>query len=162
MIFTAEDLRYLVIRETLFYLNEWSASRENLLVGTAAQEYGLGGWHQGKRIGLYRITPARHQAVWDKYLIHHPQMASEIRGLAGQHSFLKNPHGELATNLKYATAIAWMIYRRSEQTLPDSNDIKGLGEYWLRHFHPKYTGSPDDFVASYRLLVEDRLQASAA
>ena len=161
MIFTTEDLRYLVIRETLCYLNEWTAAKENLLVGTAAQESGLGGWHQGKRVGLYRITPARHQAVWDKYLIHHPHMASEIRGLAGQHSFLKDPHAELITNLKYATAIAWMIYRRSEQALPEAHDIKGLGAYWLRHFHPKYPGSPDDFVTSYALLVEDRPQAAA-
>ncbi|WP_438951344.1 hypothetical protein [Porticoccus sp.] len=161
MILTAEDLRYLVIKETLCYLNEWTLAKENLLVGTAAQESGVGGWHQGKRVGLYRITPARHQAVWDKYLIHHAHIASEIRGLAGQHSFLKDPHAELITNLKYATAIAWMIYRQAEQPLPDAGDIRGLGANWLRYFHPRYSGSKDDFVASYTLLVEDRPKAAA-
>jgi len=43
MIFTAGDLRHLVIRETLHYLNEWSQAAENLLLGTAAHESGLGG-----------------------------------------------------------------------------------------------------------------------
>lgn len=42
MIFTADDLRHLVIRDTLNYLDDWSLAAENLLLGTAAQESGLG------------------------------------------------------------------------------------------------------------------------
>jgi hypothetical protein len=39
-------------------------------------------------------------------------MASLVRGLASQHDFLSQPHAELATNLSYATAIAWFMYTR--------------------------------------------------
>jgi len=161
MIFTANDLRHLVIRDTLKYLNDWSMAAENLLLGTAAQESGLGGWHEGRRVGLYHITPAMHRAVWDKYLINNPPLASEIRGMAGQHSFLKSPHGELITNLKYATAIAWMVYRRSGQKLPAANNLVELGKFWHRHFHPKAQGTVADFVSNYRLLVRDRDQVAA-
>ena len=63
MIFTANDLRHLVIRDTLNYLNDWSMAAENLLLGTAAQESGLGGWHEGRRVGLYHITPAMLQWI---------------------------------------------------------------------------------------------------
>jgi hypothetical protein len=161
MIFTADDLRHLVIRDTLHYLKDWSLAAENLLLGTAAQESGLGGWHKGRRVGLYHITPAMHRAVWDKYLINNPALASEIRGIAGQHSFLRAPHGELITNLKYATAIAWMIYRRSNQLLPDANNPVELGKFWHRHFHPKAKGTVSDFVSSYQLWVRDKKMAAA-
>ncbi|MDP1519451.1 hypothetical protein [Porticoccus litoralis] len=161
MIFTAGDLRHLVIRETLNYLNDWSQAAENLLLGTAAHESGLGGWHEGRRVGLYRITPSMHRTVWDNYLIQHPELASDIRGIAGQHSFLKDPHGELATNLKYATAIAWMIYRRAEQALPDPANIGALGTYWHRHFRSRPEGSAKDFVTSYQLLIRDETLAAA-
>ncbi|MEZ5528576.1 MAG: hypothetical protein R3E57_01315 [Porticoccaceae bacterium] len=155
MIFTAGDLRHLVIRETLRYLNEWSMAAENLLMGTAAHESGLGGWHEGRRVGLYRITPTMHRAVWDKYLVNHPELASDIRGMAGQHSFLRDPHGELVTNLKYATAIAWVIYRRVTQPLPEPTHISALGGYWHRHFRSKPEGTVRDFITSYQLLIRD-------
>lgn len=161
MIFTAGDLRYLVIRETLHYLNEWSQAAENLLLGTAAHESGLGGWHEGRRVGLYRITPTMHRTVWDKYLVHHPQLASDIRGMAGQHTFLKDPHGELVTNLKYATAIAWMIYRRAEQPLPSPANISALGSFWSRHFRSRSGGKVQEFITSYQLLIRDETAAAA-
>ncbi|WP_461517850.1 hypothetical protein [Porticoccus sp.] len=161
MIFTAGDLRHLVIRETLNYLNEWSMAAENLLMGTAAHESGLGGWHEGRRVGLFHITPIMHRAVWDKYLIHHPELASDIRGIAGQHSFLKDPHGELVTNLKYATAIAWMIYRRAEQPLPNPANLSALATYWHRHFRPRVEGTVRDFITSYQLLIRDEKLVAA-
>lgn len=162
MIFTADDLRHLVIRDTLHYLNDWSLAAENLLLGTAAQESGLGGgWNKGRRVGLYHITPAMHRAVWDKYLINNPQLASDVRGIAGQHSFLRAPHGELVTNLKYATAIAWMIYRRSNQKLSEANNLVELGKFWHRYFHPKSEGTVADFVKNYQLLVQENEMAVA-
>lgn len=161
MIFTADDLRHLVIRDTLNYLNDWSLSAENLLLGTAAQETGLGGWHRGRRVGLYHITPAMHRAVWDKYLVHYPNLASEVRGMAGQNSFLRAPHGELITNLKYATAIAWMVYRRSGQELPNAHDPVELGKFWHRYFHPKAKGTVADFVSSYGLFIQETEMAVA-
>lgn len=161
MIFTADDLRHLVIRDTLHALNDWSLAAENLLLGTAAQESGLGGWSKGSRIGIYRITPTMHRAIWDKYLILNPPLASEVRGMAGQHSFLKSPHNELATNLKYATAIAWMVYRRSNQKLPDAHNLPDLGKFWLRHFHPKAKATVSDFVRSYRLLIQENTRVAA-
>lgn len=155
MILTADDLRQWAIRDTLKYLDDYSLSAENLLVGTAAQESGLGiCLHEGKRWGIYHLTTTAHKAVWDKYLIHNPELASRIRGMAGQRSFLKDPNAELITNLKYTTAIAWMVYRRCEQPLPEAEDVAGLAKYWHRHFHPKPTGTEQQFIRNYRELVE--------
>ena len=143
------DLRR-VIRTALKQLGDWSPAAENLLLGTALQESGHNArLREGRRLGIYRISPAAHRAVWDKYLVGDPELASRVRGLAGQHGFLCDPHGELATNLKYATAIAWMIYRRHGHDLPDAEDIAGLARHWHRHFHSRPSGSAEDFVSSY-------------
>ena len=153
MIFNADDLRYLVIRDTLKYLGEWSQSAENLLVGTAIQESGLGfSLKQNRRLGIFHISANAHRAAWDHHLVHHPELASQVRGLAGQHAFIDDPHGELLTNLKYATAIAWCIYRKAGQPLPEADDIEGLGLFWKQHFHSSSSGSASDFVRNYKDL----------
>ncbi len=156
MLFTADELRHWVIEDTLRYLDDYSPAAENLLLGTAAQESGLGiSLHDRRKLGIYHLTAALHKSIWDNYLVHNPELASRIRGIAGQHSFLHNPHGELISNLKYATAIAWMVYKRSEQPLPKADDIFALATFWHRHFHPRPVASAAQFVLNYRELVEN-------
>lgn len=151
-----EELRTFVIRPTLKQLGEWTQAAENLLLGTAAQESGLG-FHlqeQGRGgLGIYQITPAQHISVWDTYLVSDPDLASEVRGLASQHEFLANPHMELATNLSYATAIAWMLYRRANKPLPDEDDAFGMAVLWAHCFHYPAPASVEDFMENYRKLV---------
>lgn len=163
----AKELRTLVIRPTLDQLgvpDEQVEIVENLLLGTAAQESGLG-FHlkldRSQGLGIYRISPRTHLNIWDKYLINEPDLASAIRGLASQHEFLSKPHAELATNLCYATAIAWMIYRRAGKTLPNANDIQALGEYWARYYHHRPKTSANDFVRSYKRFVGESNKKAA-
>ena len=163
----AKELRTLVVRPTLEQLGVTSERIhvvENLLLGTAAQESGLG-FHlkldgtQG--LGIYRISPRTHLNIWDKYLINDSELASSVRGLASQHEFLINPHTELATNLRYATAIAWMIYRRAKKKLPAANDIQGLGQYWARYYHHKPKATAEEFVRHYKeYLSSDNRKAA--
>ncbi|MCW8196484.1 hypothetical protein F6455_16945 [Proteobacteria bacterium 005FR1] len=152
----AEELRSFVIKPTLEYLGEHGErahAAENLLLGTAAQESQLGFHLRLKRtrgLGIYQITPQIHINIWDRYLIDYPDLASSIRGLASQHEFLAHPHAELATNLSYATAIAWMVYRRTNRTLPEADDVLGLGKIWHRHFPHRSAETAEDFAATYR------------
>ncbi|GIX30508.1 MAG: hypothetical protein KatS3mg124_0980 [Porticoccaceae bacterium] len=162
MIFSSEDLRVYVVRDTLRYLDDWTRSAENLLVGTAIQESGLGfSLREGHRYGLYHLSPAEHRAVWDHYLVADPELASRVRGLAGQRSFVENPHRELVTNLRYATAIAWCIYRRAGAPLPPPEDLEGLALYWHRHFRRRPSGTPAQFVRNYRELARPRTAGAA-
>ncbi|MFZ5653313.1 MAG: hypothetical protein ACOY42_02780 [Pseudomonadota bacterium] len=142
------DLRQ-VIRATLRQIGDWSPAAENLLLGTALAESGDDArLRRGRRLGIYRISPAMHRMIWDRYLVDHPDLASRVRGLAGQHGFLRDPHGELATNLKYATAIAWMRYRQQRVPLPDAADIAALAGCWQRGF--RRGGAVEDFVRRWR------------
>lgn len=110
---SAKELREMVIRPTLNYLDKYSQAAENLLVAIA--QINTEQAHQQdpmntKAYGLFQIDVPTHQRVWDKYLAFEPDLASKIRGLASQREFLNNPHIELATNLSYATAIAWAVH----------------------------------------------------
>ncbi len=123
-----------VIAHALKSLGEYSEAGVRLLELTAS----LQAEHYAAKpqcgLGLYRIEPRTHLKIWDGYLAFKPDLASTIRGLASQKAFLKNPHLELATNLGYASAIAWVIYQRSEFTLPDADDQQALIACWARCF----------------------------
>ncbi|GAB3101213.1 hypothetical protein G8770_16085 [Aestuariicella hydrocarbonica] len=161
----AEELRTFVIRPTLKHLGHHSDAAEELLLGTAAKESGLG-FHladdQNKGMGIFRIRPLTHRRIWDKFLIHNPPLASTIRGLASQHAFLDHPHAELATNLRYTTAIAWLIYYRHQKPLPEAADIEGLAQFWWRHYQRRTGGSTQEFIQHYHQFVRGKKQATAA
>lgn len=115
----ASELCRYVIRPTLIYLGRHCATAESLLLGIAASQSALGSaLHDRRGHGLYRIAEHRHQALWDHYLALDPERASLVRGLASQHAFLSGPHLELTVNLRYATAIAWLLVEEQNPTLP--------------------------------------------
>jgi hypothetical protein len=136
----AKELRLNVIRPTLRYLDMWSNANENLLLGTAAVESSLG-FHlkaeQHQYLGIYQISPKKHKLIWDHYLFSLPKMASLVRGLASQREFIANPHKELATNLSYATSVAWSIYHSCGISIKDdyTHDVQYLAKIWHKNFN---------------------------
>lgn len=148
----ANELSQYVIRPTLIYLDRHSASAEALLLGVAASESSLGAaLHDRRGHGLYRIGETRHQTLWDDYLARDPELASLIRGLASQHAFLGGPHLELTVNLRYATAIAWMLIEEQATPLPAPDDLLGLARIWRQTFHPQ--GRLRDFTQAWHCWV---------
>jgi hypothetical protein len=107
------ELREMVIKPTLIALDKHSQAAENLLMAIALiKQKNISRLEatNGKAYGIFQIDVPSHQRIWDKYLAFNPELASKIRGLASQREFLKHPHLELATNLSYATAIAWALH----------------------------------------------------
>jgi len=149
MSIAATDLILHAIRPTLEYLDMYSPAAEQLLLGTAAQESGLDPFcHSSRGIGIYQITPLQHRSIWDGYLAFIPDLASKVRGLASQRLFLQKPDQELAVNLSYSTAIAWIIYLQSELQLPAADDAEGLSLYWGLNFcgPPRDSGAQQNFA----------------
>ncbi|MGK8435957.1 hypothetical protein ACRS3X_01085 [Ectopseudomonas hydrolytica] len=146
------DLSQHVIRPTLLYLQRHTPTAEALLLGTAACQTALGsalGDPNGH--GLYRISEQSHLALWDRHLARDPELASRVRGLASQHAFLEAPHLELTVNLRYATAIAWLLVEAEELELPAADDLLGLGRIWCRVFQPQ--GRLGDFLEAWQRCV---------
>ncbi len=151
----ANELCQHVIRPTLLYLGRHSAPAEALLLGAAASQSALGSAlddQQGH--GLYRISELRHQLLWDQYLARDPDLASLVRGLASQHAFLGAPHLELIVNLRYATAIAWLMIEVEHPQLPAADDLHGLARIWRRVFQPN--GHLRDFLRAWRHCVPEQ------
>ncbi|MEH6448823.1 MAG: hypothetical protein V7765_09150 [Oleispira sp.] len=119
-----KELREMVIRPTLIALDKYSLAAENLLMAIAlVKQENMNRLEatSGKAYGIFQIDVPSHQRVWDKYLAFNPELASKIRGLASQREFLNQPHLELATNLSYATAIAWALHLAYPQAKKSSS-----------------------------------------
>ena len=149
----ASELCRYVIRPTLIYLGRHSATAESLLLGIAASQSSLGSaLHDRRGHGLYRIAEPRHRALWDHYLALDPERASLVRGLASQHAFLSSPHLELTVNLRYATAIAWLLVEEQNTPLPEAaDDLMGMARIWRQTFHPQ--GRPRDSTFAWQTCV---------
>ena len=127
----------------------------NLLLATAAAESGLS-FHlheESKGYGIYDISKLEHLSVWDDFLAFNEDLASLVRGFASQHHFLADPNMELATNLNYATAIAWCLYKKAEinpeELLQNLNAYK-MADLWYRYFPGvKDDQSKGSFVNTY-------------
>jgi hypothetical protein len=153
------DLSQHVIRPTLLYLQRHSATAEALLLGAAACQSALGSaldTPQGH--GLYRISEQRHQRLWDRHLAFDPDLASRVRGLASQHAFLEAPHLELTVNLRYTTAIAWLLIEAEQLQLPAADDLLGMGRIWRRVFQPH--GRQRDFLEAWQRCIAQTSQAA--
>jgi hypothetical protein len=126
MYVTADHLKEQVIQPTLKYLDAWTLSTEEFLLSTALENPEVGLFSTRKDgLGIFNITSGQHRDIWDNYLAFNPDLASRIRGLASQRAFLRDPDSELQTNLSYCTAIAWLLYQRSnpkaEQHQPEQH-----------------------------------------
>ena len=114
MYVNAEHLKDQVIQPTLKYLGAWTPANEQFLLSAVLDAPELGLFSpRNDGLGIFHITPKQHRDIWDKFLAFNPDLASRIRGLASQRAFLSDPDKELQTNLSYCTAIAWLLYDRS-------------------------------------------------
>ncbi|KAA0948279.1 MULTISPECIES: hypothetical protein [unclassified Pseudomonas] len=148
----ASELCRYVIRPTLIYLGRHSQAAESLLLGIAASQSALGtALHDRRGHGLYRITELRHRALWDEYLALDPERASLVRGLASQHAFLSGPQLELTVNLRYATAIAWLLVEKHHPALPSPDDVQAMARIWREIFQPQ--GRLRDFTRAWHTCV---------
>ena len=155
----ASDLNQHVIRPTLLYLNSQCVAAEALLLGVAACQSSLGAEldnHSG--YGLYRISALHHQHLWDDHLATSPDLASRVRGLASQHAFLSAPHFELTVNLRYATAIAWLLIEQHCKTLPEADDISAQALVWQQVFAP--CQQPAEFIRAWRRCILEHTTAA--
>ncbi|MFG1497117.1 hypothetical protein ABMA57_10825 [Saccharospirillum sp. HFRX-1] len=87
------------------------------------------------RYGPFGMTAWQHKRVWDEYIAQWPELACQIRGLASQRCFLKDPHQELSLNWGYATALAALnarFYAGGEVPVLDSDQAV---ELWRQACH---------------------------
>ena len=147
----ARHFRACVVRPALEHLHLYTRAAENLLVGTALQESGglrwlaqLGG---GPALGVYQIEPATHDDIWKNFLGYRHKLADTVSALLAS---APSRHGQLVTNLAYATAMARVHYLRVAEPLPKADDVHALARYWKAHYNTALgAGAAEDFAANY-------------
>lgn len=151
------QLKDYIITPTLKYLNLWSESAEMLLLGTCAQESGMGEYlHQvqGPALGVFQMEPATHTDIWKNYLGYNVKYSTKIIYLMSDYD-KSNPLDALISNLAYATSMARIHYLRVKAPLPNANDLDGLAHYWKQYYNtPKGRGKVSEFKDNWNRYVK--------
>lgn len=152
-----DQLRKYVIRPTLKYLDLWSESAEDLLMGTSAQESQLGTYlHQlgnGPALGIYQMEPATQKDIWENFLAYRPDLKKKISDISAI-KFMYEGDNQMMWNLAYATAMCRIHYLRVPEALPAYNNLEAYAAYWKKYYNtPLGAGTEKEFVENYRKYV---------
>jgi len=159
MSINCKDLRELVVRPTLQHLRLWSPAAEDMVLGTAAQESGLGTYlHQvgGPALGIYQMEPATHNDIWNNYLEYKPILRKQVEDMLGTSVHdIDSDDNSLIGNLYYATAMCRIHYLRVLEAMPVHKDIKGYAAYWKKYYNtPLGAGTEQEFIDNYKRYVK--------
>ena len=153
------QVAHLILRPTLHILDLHSLSAERLMLGTGAHESGgfrylkqLGG---GPALSPWGIEPATARDVIERW------MQAPARGRLWalfRTAFEFEPHhsieARLLCDLRFACAVARLIYYRVPEPLPSADDLEGLASYWKRHYNTALgRGRERDWLSNYRRHV---------
>lgn len=148
----AHHLRHFVVKVALQHIGLYSKAAENLIMGTGAQESHLEYLKQikGPAIGLFQMEPNTYNDIWDNYLKYKPELANNLRSLAGVKPG-NVPHVNMMIgNLYYAAAMCRVYYLRIKAALPDADDVEGMAAYWKKYYNTHLgKGTEEQFVKNY-------------
>lgn len=153
-----EDL----ITRTLKEVGWYSPSAVKLLLMTAAQESHMGTFvrqlNGGPALGVFQMEGNTHDDIWENYLAYREERGARILEIARMD---RGPDSDaLEFNLKYAVLMARAHYRRVPVRLPEGDDIKGLAEYWKKHYNTVLgSGTVSEAVRNYERFVLELQEA---
>lgn len=145
--------RNVVVRPALESLGLQSYAAEMLVLGTAAQESQFKYLEQlsgGPGIGLYQMEEATHEDIWDNFLKYRRDLAPKAAHWA---TAARPDAGEMAWNLRYATAMTRLHYFRVDEHLPVVTSFD-LASYWKRYYNTwRGAGRIAQFIEQYERFV---------
>ena len=156
--FNTIDLKQFVIEPVLREAKLYTESAVNLLLGTAAQESQMVTYYthtNGQAIGLFQMSPDRHNDLWKNFLNNKAETSAYIVTLEAL-AYPHKPRTDLMLwNLRYAALMCRMQYYRYPFLLPEADDVRGLAEYWNKYYNTtiKARGTVEQFVKNYHRFV---------
>jgi hypothetical protein len=154
----AAQLRDLIIRPTLESLGMYSKAAEQLVLGTACHESECGQWLKqirGPALGIYQMEPATHGDIINNWLMHNADLYGRVMRVVGDGRFSAD---RLVYDLRYATVMCRLHYRRRPEPLPDAGDWAAISGYWKQFYNTRHgKGRPEQFLAAVQRFGVDRL-----
>lgn len=134
--FNIVQFRESIIKSTLKDLLLYSPEAEELLVFTCAVE-SLGGTYirqvDGPALGIYQMEPETYTDIWQNYL---KVKTSLCMMLFSNFEIVYQPSPDrLIYDLRFATAMTRMFYRRIPEALPAANDIDAIWAYYKKYYN---------------------------
>ena len=133
----AEQLRDLVIKPVLKYLNMWSLEAEELILGTACAESLCGEYIRqetnkgyGPAMGIYQMEMNTCKDIYVNYLAYKKDLLEKVNKLLIPNlSYEQN----LISNLMFATAMCRIHYYRVKEASPKT--LTRQAEYWKKYYN---------------------------
>lgn len=151
----SNQFRELIIKPSLNDLRLWSESAEELLVFTCAVESDGGTYLKqlnGPALGIYQMEPETYNDIWSNYIGKNSGLVMML-----MHNFdVRNMPSEdrLVYDLKYATAMSRIFYKRIPQLLPSADDINGIWEYYKHYYNtPKGSSEKGSSIKKYKRFI---------
>ncbi len=166
----SRNLRNYIINPVCSLLSAGGLSAENILLGTAATESGMGRYLKqvkGPALSPWQVETRSADDIEHRYLPQFkPDLVPILQGLKLKNqnflstrnllslNILPPENLELYGNLYYSCAIARLLYLSKPEPLPDADDIWGMARYWKRHYNTRLgKGRPSQFVRAYKRYV---------
>lgn len=150
-----DQFRDLVIDPTLEAIGMYSVAASELMLGTALQESRLTYLVQldgdsdpyDDALGLYQTERKTIVDIWEHWLRYRVDLSERVLTVCG---FIAPPNPiEVVTNLRYATIMARLHYRRVREPLPAAGDREGQARYWLAHYNAGGKGSVEKYLEAW-------------
>lgn len=144
------QLRTLVIKPTLAYLNLADPDAEDLLVGISCAESLCGEYlsqmGSGPALGIYQMEPDTAVDVLSYLEKRRPDLYKKVVNLLANGMTLKE---NLAGNNLFATAMARCFFLRFPEPIPASRE--GMAAYWKKYYNTKLgAGTVDGFLRKWK------------
>lgn len=134
--FDINQFKDLIIAPALNDLNLYSDDAVELLVFTCAAESAGGTYlHQkkGVALGVYQCEPATYQDIWVNYIFRNYAIMSRLQL---NFNVVNIPEPErLVYDLRFASAICRIHYRRVPDELPSKDDVNGMWDYYKKFYN---------------------------
>ena len=152
----SKQLRELVIKPALDGLQMYSESAEEILVFVCACE-SLGGTYlkqiKGPAVGIYQMEPATYTDIWENYIKYHSNIVNLLSLNFDVHK-IPEPN-RMIYDLKFATAMARLHFRRHKEPLPQATDLEGLWAYYKKYYNtPLGKAEKEPSIKHYQKFIK--------
>lgn len=132
----AGQFRELIVKSTLIDLVSYSESAEELLVFTCAVESFGGSYLQqinGSGLGVYQMSPVTYNELWQTYIKDRTSLCLIL--LSNFDAGFIPTEERLIYDLRFATAMAYIKYKRIKEPLPLWKDQEALWKYYKTYYN---------------------------
>lgn len=149
------QFRELIIKPTLLDLVLYSDEAMELLVFTCAVESDGGTYLKqlnGPALGIYQMEPKTYNDIWENYLKNNRPLTLM---LVTNFGIIRMPDEErMIYDLKFATAMARLHYKRVPEPLPEKNNVLGLWAYYKSYYNsPLGSAKKEESIQKYLSFI---------